>query len=80
MKDVVNTIFDIMDFNPKIAFDTSKPVGVVSRALDITRAKKLLGWEPEVSLNEGLRRKIEGYIKTHTRRGFVNERLLMEHS
>ena len=78
LKDVANKIFDIMDFHPKVIFDTSKPVGVVSRALDITRAKELLGWEPRTSIDENLGRTIEWYVRTHTRKGFVDERLLME--
>jgi UDP-glucose 4-epimerase len=78
LKDVANIIFDVMDFKPKVVFDTSKPVGVVSRALDITRAKELLGWEPKVSLEEGIRRTIEWYVSTHKPRGYVDERLLME--
>lgn len=78
LKDVANIIFDIMDFHPKVAFDASKPTGVVSRALDNTRAKELLGWEPKVSLEEGLRRTVEWYAKTHVRRGFLDEKLLME--
>lgn len=79
LKDVAKIIFDKMDFHPKVVFDTSKPTGVVSRALDITRAKELLGWEPKVSLEEGLRKTIEWYGKTHTSKGFVDEGLLVEH-
>lgn len=78
LKDVANIIFDILDFHPKVVFDTSKPTGVASRALDNTRAKEVLGWEPKVSLEEGLRRTVEWYIKTHVRRGYVDERLLVE--
>jgi UDP-glucose 4-epimerase len=78
LKEVANTIFDLMDFHPKVVFDASKPTGVVSRALDNTQAKELLGWEPKVSLEEGLRRTVEWYVKTHVRRGFVDEKLLME--
>ncbi|MEM3703175.1 MAG: NAD-dependent epimerase/dehydratase family protein [Candidatus Bathyarchaeia archaeon] len=80
LKEVANIIFEVMDFHPKVTFDTSKPTGVVSRALDITRAKELLGWEPKVSLEEGIRRTVEWYVKTHVRKGFVDERLLMERS
>lgn len=80
LKDVANIIFDVMDFHPKVVFDTSKPTGVVSRALDITRAKELLGWEPKVSLEEGIKKTVEWYVKTHVRKGYVDERLLMERS
>lgn len=38
-----------------ITFDNSKAIGPVSRTADISMAKQLLGWEPRVSLHEGLR-------------------------
>ena len=77
--EVAEKIFEIMEWRPKkIVFDTSKPVGVLSRALDISRAKKLLGWKPRFTLEEGLRRTIEWYVKTHKRRGYVDEKILME--
>lgn len=80
IKDVAELIFGIMNFHPmKVVFDISKPTGVVSRALDIRRAKELLGWEPEFSLREGLKRTIDWYTKTHKPRDYVDERSLMEH-
>jgi len=78
LKEVASIIFDIMDFHPKVVFDASKPIGVVSRALDISRARELLGWEPKVSLREGLKRTIDWYVRTHTPKGRIDERLLME--
>lgn len=39
----------------EIKFDPSKPIGPLSRTADITRARKVLGWNPKVSLDEGLR-------------------------
>ncbi len=38
-----------------IVFDTTKPVGPVSRTADMSRARALLDWEPQVSLDDGLR-------------------------
>lgn len=79
IKDVAAMIFNIMGWKPKrIIFDTSKPEGVVSRALDITLAKKLLGWEPKVSLEQGLRKTIQWYVDTHKPKGYVDEKVLME--
>jgi UDP-glucose 4-epimerase len=76
--EVTNMIFDLMDFHPRIEFNRDRPTGVVNRALDITRADRLLGWKPKVSLEEGLRRTISWYTETHPRKGRVEERLLME--
>lgn len=39
-----------------IAYDSTQPVGPLSRTADITRARTLLNWEPRVSLDDGLRR------------------------
>jgi len=40
----------------KLKFDTSKPEGQVFRSADISRAERLLGFRPAVTLEEGLRR------------------------
>jgi UDP-glucose 4-epimerase len=55
-------VFGLLDWRPEqVIHDLSKPVGVASRAADLTRAKTLLSWEPEVSYEEGFRRTIEWY-------------------
>jgi GDP-D-mannose 3',5'-epimerase len=56
IKTIVEKIAQISGKNPKIRYDTSKPVGPVSRTSDISRARKLLGWKPETSLDTGLAR------------------------
>ncbi|HLA22473.1 MAG TPA: NAD-dependent epimerase/dehydratase family protein [Nitrosopumilaceae archaeon] len=64
IRDVAETILRLSGHKPsKIHFDTSKPEGPFSRALDISLAKKLLGWEPKVDLEEGLTRSIEWHKK-----------------
>jgi len=40
----------------EIKHDLSKPQGVRGRNADLTLVKKVLGWEPRVSLEEGLKR------------------------
>jgi len=80
INDVVNTIFDILGWRPrKLKYERSMPVGPLSRALDIRRAKDLLNWEPRFSLEEGLRRTIEWYmddnrVKSITKKEFLLER------
>jgi GDP-D-mannose 3', 5'-epimerase len=39
-----------------VEFDKSKAEGPLSRIPDLTRAKKVLGWEPKTPLEEGLRK------------------------
>jgi len=65
IKESAERIFEYTRFKPKsILFDTSKPEGVFSRAADISRAKKVLGWEPKVSFDEGLKQTIDWYYAT----------------
>jgi UDP-glucose 4-epimerase len=62
IKDVAFKILELTGHRPKkIIFDETKPTGVLSRALDIAKAKQSLGWEPKVSLEEGLRKTINWY-------------------
>lgn len=70
IRDVASVILQVSGHKPKkILFDTNKPEGPFSRALDISRAKALLGWEPKVELEEGLRRTSEWH------RSLRNERV-----
>ena len=56
-------IFELMDWRPKkINHDLTKPQGVSSRAADLTKARKTLGWEPKVSYKYGFNKTIEWYV------------------
>ena len=78
--DVAKMICEILNWVPSgFNFDTSKPSGVLSRSLDNTRAKELLGWEPQFSLKEGLQKTIKWYIENHKLTGKVDKSLLLEH-
>ncbi|GBC70049.1 GDP-L-fucose synthase [archaeon HR01] len=56
IREVVEMVIDIAGYRPKLIFDPQKPMGPFSRALDISRAKTLLGWQPKIDLPEGLYR------------------------
>ncbi len=63
ISDVASLILKTSGHRPhQIKFDKSKPEGPFSRALDISRAKTLLGWVPRVDLIEG----IEKTVKWHS--------------
>ena len=79
--DVVKMICEILEWSPNsFKFDTSKPVGALSRALDNSAAKNMIGWEPRFTLKEGLKKTIEWYTKHHIREGKINHRIFLEHS
>jgi len=41
---------------------TDKPEGVRHRAADTTRAEELLGWEPEYTVEDGIKRTLDWYV------------------
>ena len=81
MIDVVNMICEILQWTPKeFKFDTSKPTGALSRSLDNSLAKTLLGWEPKFSLKDGLVETIQWFVENHRIEGKVNQESLSEHN
>jgi len=58
---LVELIARLTGFSGRIEWDTGKPDGQPRRSLDVTRARKLLGFEAKVGLEEGLGRTIEWY-------------------
>ena len=72
-------IFKILNWKPdKLEFDTSKPVGALSRALDNERANNLLVWSPKFNLEDGLRKTIDWYKTSHKIEGNVDQDILLE--
>ena len=81
IREAAELIFEITGFRPqKLEFDTSKPVGVFSRAADLSQTRARLDWEPSTSFREGLARTIEWYFDTHDREAVADrlELLLTE--
>jgi UDP-glucose 4-epimerase len=65
--DAVHDILRAFGRTPKIELHPEMPTGPLNRVADNSLAKKLLGWEPKVMFEEGLRRTIDWYVSTRTR-------------
>ncbi len=63
IKDIVEMICNCTGKRPHILFDTSKPEGHARRASDITKAKHLLGFAPQILIEEGIRRTVKWYME-----------------
>jgi len=48
-----------------VIWDASKPDGQPRRHLDVSRAQKEFGFKAKVGLQEGLRKTIQWYVKSH---------------
>lgn len=55
IKGIAEKVIGISGKDIRPFYDTSKPEGDKARCADYTKAKEILGWEPTVSLEEGLR-------------------------
>ena len=65
IKDLVARIVEASGRNLHIEHDLSGPTIRTSFALESRRARQLLGWEPQISFDEGVRRTIEWWRATH---------------
>ena len=61
IKDLVKIIIKILNKKIKVNFDTSKPESSFKRSMDISKAKKILQYVPQWSLEEGLKITIDWY-------------------
>ena len=61
IKDLAEQIKDVVGYKGQIRFDSSKPDGTPIKVNDISRLTSL-GWEPRISLAEGLRRTYRWYL------------------
>ena len=57
--DLAKTVIEVAGAESEIVFEALPTDDPQVRQPDITRARQLLGWEPEVELHEGLRRTID---------------------
>ncbi len=61
IKDLANLISEIVGFEGKIGWDTSKPDGQPRRCLDTLRAEKKFGFKAKTDFRKGLEETIEWY-------------------
>ncbi|RLF34685.1 MAG: hypothetical protein DRM99_06100 [Thermoplasmata archaeon] len=61
IKDLVQKIIKYSGKKLEIEYDLSKPTIKTKLCLDTSKAKKLLGWTPKISLDEGIKRTIDWY-------------------
>lgn len=54
IKEIAEIVVGISGKPITIRYDTSKPEGDKARSADYSKARKVLGWEPSVSLEDGL--------------------------
>ena len=61
IKELVETIARLTDFNGEIVWDTSKPDGQPRRFYDMSKFKEAVGYVPDTTIEEGIKKTIEWY-------------------
>ena len=61
ISELIETITDVMGYDGKIIYDSTKPDGHPRRCLDSSRAKERMGFEAKTGLFEGLTKTIEWF-------------------
>jgi len=61
IRDLINLICELMEFNGEIIWQTDQPNGQPRRCLDTARAYQAFGFTAQVSFQEGLKHTIEWY-------------------
>ena len=63
IKDLVNTLCELMDFENKIIWDESKPDGQPRRCLDVSKAENKFGFKAKTNFLDGLKNTINWYYE-----------------
>jgi UDP-glucuronate 4-epimerase len=58
---VIDEIARLLGKKPRIEYRPAHPADVPSTRADVSKAARLLGWRPEIAIEEGLRRAVEWY-------------------
>ncbi len=62
IKELAETIKEVVGYEGELKFDTSKPDGMYKKQLDISKIQQL-GWKPKISLKDGLTKMYQWYLK-----------------
>ena len=63
--EIIGIFTKFAGYNPTIKQLLDKPVGVHSRYCNMDYVKEKMGWEPKISIEEGMRRVYEAALKNH---------------
>ena len=63
IRELAETVMDVIGFEGKIVFDSSKPDGTPRKLLDVSRMKQL-GWQAKTGLRLGIKQAYSNFLAT----------------
>ncbi|RZS91294.1 GDP-L-fucose synthase [Motilibacter rhizosphaerae] len=64
IRELAETVADVVGFDGEIVFDTSKPDGTPRKLLDVSRIHAL-GWKAEIALRDGIASTYQWFLEHH---------------
>lgn len=64
IREIVGLILEAAGHQTEVVFDATKPTTIPVRSVDCSKAERLLGFTPRISLRDGLRDTVEWYQQT----------------
>lgn len=64
IRELAGLVAEVVGFEGKLVFDTSKPDGTMRKVMDVSKIKGL-GWTPKVGLHTGITQAYEDFMKRH---------------
>jgi UDP-glucose 4-epimerase len=71
IKELISTICTILGYDGKIVYRAPRPGDIRRHCADISKAKKLISFEPKTSLEEALKMTINWYVNRVSKRGVI---------
>lgn len=63
IEDLTNLIKEIVGYNGKLVFDTTRPDGAPYKVMNISKCKKIFKWHPTTNLRNGIEKTYRWYAK-----------------
>ena len=60
IKEIVETVADVMGFKGTFRFNTERPDGMMRKVMDVSRINQL-GWKAKIDLKEGIQKTVDYY-------------------
>ena len=64
IRELADMVKEETGFSGKLVFDPSRPDGTPRKLLDVSKMKAL-GWEPRISLREGIRQTYQSFLAVY---------------
>lgn len=69
IEEIAHIIKEVVGYEGKMVFDTSKPDGTMNKLMDVTKINQN-GWKANTSLKEGIKKTYEWYLQEVDKKGF----------